>query len=161
VHPRILCPAAPPVSTSACCAPMPPPYGPPCQSLPSLQPRARAYRAHARRDCRAHVASPRETAAPTPLKPLHSPTSPCFIHFALAHSPELRATILQAHRSSPIARPPAPEFFPSKAHPSSLAMTRHRQTKYYRRSRFTRGEFPCWSSSSLSPVLPAPSISHR
>ncbi|KAL5647269.1 hypothetical protein ACJX0J_041624, partial [Zea mays] len=46
----------------------------------------------ARRDGHAHVASPRETAAPTPLSPCTRPL-PCLIHFASVHSPKLHPLV--------------------------------------------------------------------
>jgi hypothetical protein len=60
------------------------------------------------------------------FKSLRAPTFPCPTHFASTHSPELRAAILPARRSFPVARLPAPDSAPNKARPSSLTVLRHR-----------------------------------
>jgi hypothetical protein len=50
---------------------------------------------------------------PDPLyKSPHTPNSPCIAHFASTHSPELRAPVLQAHWSSPVASPLRPNSSP-------------------------------------------------
>jgi hypothetical protein len=55
---------------------------------------------------------------PDPLyKSPDTSLSPYLTHFTSAHSPELRAPVLQAHRSFPVARPPAPEFVAGRARP--------------------------------------------
>jgi hypothetical protein len=103
-----------------------------------------------------------ETVAPmSPLAPnrhLDPSSSPCtqplplcLIHFAPAHSPELRASVLQARRSFLVVRPAAPESTPSRACPPSPTVLRHSQAKPHRRSCLTRGEFPRRTSLSLSP----------
>jgi hypothetical protein len=90
-----------------------------------------------------------EIAAPTsppntkpPSRPPHQvPTRthfpPCLIHFAPAHSPKLRASVLQARHSSPMVRPLAPESAPSRARPSSLTVLHHPQAKLRCRVRLT------------------------
>jgi hypothetical protein len=89
------------------------------------------------------------------------PLPPCLAHFASAHSPELRAPVLQARRSSPVARPPAPEFVTGRARPPSTTVLRHCQAQPRHRSCPTGGEFPRRTLSSLSPIFYVPSISRR
>jgi hypothetical protein len=98
---------------------------------------------------------------PDPLsKSPHTPISPCFTHFAPAHSPELRAPVLQARWSFPVAMPPAPESTAGRARPSSPTVLRHNQAQPRHRSCPTQGEFPRWTSFSLSPIFSVSSISH-
>jgi hypothetical protein len=135
------------------------PKGPACQSL-SPPSTIRSHRPRARTAETATPASPPSTkpSSRPPLQVHARINFPCLIHFAPTHSPELRTAVLQACRSSPIARPPAPESAPSKVRSASLTVLRHRQTKLYRRLRLTRGEFPRRTSPSLSPVFSVPSI---
>jgi hypothetical protein len=129
---------------------------------PLFQPLACADRAHARRDCRTHVATQLQTGTPTPsTSPRTPPPLPCLTHFASAHSPELRAPVFQAHRSFPVARPPAPEPAAGSARPSSVTVLRHHQAHPRHHSRPIRGEFPRRTFFSLSPVFSVPSISRR
>jgi hypothetical protein len=138
-------------------ASVPCPVGPARQSLPLLlQPLACADRAHARRDC-----LPAPNRHPDPLyKSPHTPLPHCLAHFTSAHSPELRAPVLQARRSFPITRPPAPEFVAGRARPPSAIMLRHRYTQPCPHPCSTRGEFPHRTFSSLSPISSVPSTSH-
>jgi hypothetical protein len=69
--------------------------------------------------------------------PLQVPAHPRLTHFTHAHSPELRAPILQARRSFPVARPSAPESAAGRARPPSPTMLRHRQAQPCHRSRPT------------------------
>jgi hypothetical protein len=105
-----------------------------------------------------------EIAAPTsplsskpatspPLQVPAHPTSPCLAHFTSAHSPELRAPVLQARRSFPVARPPAPEFVVGIARPPSAIVLRHRCAQPRPHPCSTRGEFPRRTFSSLSHFL--------
>jgi hypothetical protein len=64
---------------------------------PLLQLFACADCAHAHRDRRAHVTSQRKIVVSTPFSsPCTHPLPPSHIHFALAHSLEMRASVLQA-----------------------------------------------------------------
>jgi hypothetical protein len=143
--------------------------GPARQSLPLLQPLTCANRAHARRDRRVHVAIQLQTGTRPPLQVPAHPTSPCLSHFASAHSPELRAPVLQARRSFPVARPPAPELVAGRARSQSAVVLRsqsavvlrHRQAQPRHRPCPTQGVFPRQTFSSLSPIFSVPSISHR
>jgi hypothetical protein len=112
--------------------------------------------------------SPRQRRHPAPnrhsnplFKSPHTPTSPCLTHFAPAHSPELRAPVLLARQSFPVARPPAPESAAGRARPPSPTMLRHYQAQPWPRSRPTQGEFSRRTFFSLSPVFSVPSISRR
>jgi hypothetical protein len=128
--------------------------------FPLLQPLACADHAHACRDRRTHVATQRQTSILTPSStPRVPPPPPCLTHFAPAHSPELRAPVLQARRSFPIARPPALESAAGRAWLPSPTMLRHRQAQPRHLSRPTQGEFPRRTSFSLSPIFSVPSIS--
>jgi hypothetical protein len=136
--------------------------GPTCQFL-SPPSTARLRGPHARTP-----RSPRLCRHPTPNlhpNPLftssHTPTSPCLTHFAPARSLELRAPVLQAHRSFPVARRPAPESATGRARPPSQTVLRHHQAQPRHRSRPTQGDFTRRTSFSLSPVFSFPSISRR
>jgi hypothetical protein len=70
----------------------------------------------------------------------------------------------------PGVTPPASFILPQRVHPSytrpcpsspELSRCHVICAKLYHHPRFTRGEFPSRSFLSLSPVLPAPSISRR
>jgi hypothetical protein len=99
---------------------------------------------------------------PTPsTSPRIPPPPPCLAHFAPTHSPELRAPVLQARRSFPIARPPAPESATGRARPPSPTVLRHRQAQPRHRSCPTQGKFPRRTSFSHSPIFSVPSISRR
>jgi hypothetical protein len=133
------------------------PVPPPPPSTACLRgPRARTPRS----SCpRRHLAQNRH---PDPLyKSPHTPLSPCLAHFTSTHSPELRASVLQARRSFPFARPPVPKFVDGRARPPSAIMLRH----YYAQPRphpySTQGEFPRRIFSSLSPISYVLSISRR
>jgi hypothetical protein len=141
-----------------CCS-----VGPTCQSLsPLLQPLARADRAHARRDRCAHVGSLCQTGIPTPSSSPRTPRPPpCLTHFVHAHSPELRAPVLQARRSFPVARLLVPKSASSRARPPCPTVLHHHQAQPHHYSRPTQGEFPHRTSFSLSPVFSVPSISDR
>jgi hypothetical protein len=93
--------------------------------------------------------SPRPRRHPTPnrhpdplYKSPHTPTSSCLAHFAPAHSPKLRAPVLQARQSFPVARPPAPESAAGRARPPSPTVLHHHQAQPRHRSCPTQGEFP-------------------
>jgi hypothetical protein len=73
---------------------------------------ARTARTHAETAAPTSPPSAKPPSRPPPQVPGHTHFPPCLIHFAPAHSPKLRASVLQARRSSPIARPPAPESTP-------------------------------------------------
>jgi hypothetical protein len=139
------------------------PAGPSRQSLPLLlQPLACADRAHARRDRRAHVATQLQTGTLTPSTSPRTPHfPPCFTHFTSAHSPELRALVLQAHWSFPVARPPAPEFVAGGARPPSAIVLLHHHAQPRPRPYSTQGKFPRRTFSSLFPISSVPSISLR
>jgi hypothetical protein len=132
------------------------------QSLPLLlQPLACADRAHARRDRRSHVATQLQTGTLTPSTSPRTPHFTCLAHCTSAHSPELRAPVLQARRSFPVARPPAPEFAAGRARPPSAIVLHHRYAQPRPHPCSTRGEFPRRTFSSLSPISSVPSISRR
>jgi hypothetical protein len=84
------------------------PVGPACQSLrPPSTARLHGPRASTPR---CHLALNRH---PDPLyKSPHTPLPPCLAHFTSAHSPKLRAPVLQARRSFPVARPSASDSSP-------------------------------------------------
>jgi hypothetical protein len=110
----------------------------------------------------APMSPPSSKLAPRyPLQVPAHPTSPCLAHFAPAHSLELSAPILQAHRSFPVARPPAPEFVAGIARSPSVIVLRHHQVQPRPRPCPTRGEFLRQTFSSLSPIFSVPSISRR
>jgi hypothetical protein len=48
-----------------------------------------------------------------------------------------------------------------KAYPPFLTVIRHHRTELHHHPLLTRGEFPRWSSLSLSPILPSMLSSHR
>jgi hypothetical protein len=99
---------------------------------------------------------------PNPLyKSPHTPLPPCLAHFTSAHSPELRASVLQARRSFPVARPPAPEFVAGRARPTSAIVLCHHYAQPRPHPCSTRGEFPRRTFSSLPPISSVPSISRR
>jgi hypothetical protein len=112
--------------------------------------------------------SPRPRRHPAPNRHLdhlykspHTPLPPYLAHFAPAHSPELRAPVLQARRSFPVARPLVPEFVAGRARSPSVIVLCHRQAQSRPRLCPTRGEFPRRTFSSLSPIFSVPSISRR
>jgi hypothetical protein len=138
------------------------PRAPLASPSPLLQLLTCADRAHARRDRRAHVTTQLQTGTPTPsTSPRTPPLPPCLAHFASAHSPELREPVLQARRSFPVARPPAPEFVAGRARPLSAIVLHQRQAQPHPRFCPTRGEFPRRTFSSLSPIFYVLSISRR
>jgi hypothetical protein len=138
------------------------PAGPARQSLPPPStarlrgPRVRTPRSPRPRR---HLAPNRHLTPST--SPRTPPLPPCLAHFTSAHSAELRAPVLQAHRSSPVARPPTPEFVAGRARSPSATVLRHRQAQPRHRFCPTRGEFPRWTFSSISPIFSVPSISRR
>jgi hypothetical protein len=125
---------------------------------PLLQPLAYADRAHARRDRHAHVTTQLQTSTPTPsTSPRTPPPPPCLAHFASAHSSELRAPAFQAHRSFPVARPPAPESITGRARPPSATVLHHHQHSLATVPAPTEVNFPA-GPSFLSPPF---SLSRR
>jgi hypothetical protein len=95
---------------------------------------------------------------PWDICPPHTPPlSPCLAHFASAHSPELRASVFQAHRSFPVARPPVPEPAVGCARSSSVTVLRHRRAQPRHRSRPPEVNFP----TELSFLSPPFSLSRR
>ncbi|PWZ56646.1 hypothetical protein Zm00014a_003706 [Zea mays] len=86
---------------------------------------ARTARTHA--EIAAQRRHPAPNRHPDPLyKSPHTPLPPCLAHFTSAHSPELRALVLQARWSFPVARPPAPEFVAGRARSPSVIVLHHR-----------------------------------
>jgi hypothetical protein len=130
-------------------------------SLPSFNRLPRRPRARTPRPPRPHRLPASNRRLDPLLKSRTHPLPLGLIHFAPAHSPELRTPVLQARWSSPVVRPLAPESAPGGACPPSPTVLRHRQAKPQRRFRLTRGEFPCRTSPSLSPVFSVLSISRR
>ncbi|PWZ07178.1 hypothetical protein Zm00014a_002370, partial [Zea mays] len=88
-------------------SPVPPP---PPSTAHQRGPRARTPRSPRPRR------HPSPNRHPDPLyKSPHTPLPLCLAHFTFAHSPKLRAPVLQARRSFPVARPPAPKFVAGRA----------------------------------------------
>jgi hypothetical protein len=138
-------------------------HGPrsPVPPLPPSTARLRGPHARTPRSLRPRR-DPAPNRHPDPLyKSPHTPLPPCLAHFSSAHSPELRAPVLQARRSFPVARPPAPEFVVGRARPSSAIVLCHRYAQPRPHPCSTRGEFPCRTFSSISPISFVPSISRR
>jgi hypothetical protein len=108
------------------CAYVAVPRAPLASPSPLLQLYVCADRAHAHRDHPVHVASQRKIAVSTPSSsPCTHPLPPSLIHFAPAHSPELRVSVLRARRSILVARPPAPESAPRLLRPRGVAGSGH------------------------------------
>jgi hypothetical protein len=133
------------------CSPVPPP--------PPSTARLRGLHARTSRSSRPRR-HPAPNRHPDPLyKSPHTPLPPCLAHSTSAHSPELRAPVLQTHRSFLVARPNAPEFVAGRARPPSAIVLRHHYAQPRPHPCSTRGEFPRRTFPSLPPISSISSIS--